>query len=196
MIYTLHVVEHYEIEVKSEEIPIGVDVDEWLSESYHAGDFDEHAKFVSGYLDDITEENEDFKDYEYYSIEDHPDGKYMHIFGYVWKNDGREGETDEHGYTPTLPYTVTEYTGVLIPIKDLVACEGDSEKWDLIMDYEGACSQYEGDYTWNDLIEEGYGSPEMPNGVISTGEPFSARQHLHYDEITLDTPAGDYWYEV
>jgi len=133
---------------------------------------------------------EDFKSYEYYSIEEHNGEKEMHIFGYVWKNDGRE---DDDGNL--APYTVTEYTGVYIPVGELVACRTPEERWDLIMDYECACSQYEGDYTWEGLLDAGWGSPDMGNGIISTGEPYSANDYLHYSDIWFDTPCGDYWYE-
>lgn len=133
---------------------------------------------------------EDFTPYEYYSIEEHGGRKYMHIMGYVWHNYDRK---DDDGNL--VPYSVTEYCGVEIPIGELVACRTPEERWDLIMDYECACSQYEGDYTWDDLVKEGWGAPDMSNGVITTGEPYSATGYLNYADIWYDTPCGDYYYE-
>ena len=127
---------------------------------------------------------QDFRSYEYYDIEMEDGQKVMHIFGCVWENDGREDGD----------YTVTGYTFCCIPIKDLTACGSAAERWDLIMDAEGSVQQYEEDYSWEDLLKEGYGSPDSPNGVISTGGECSFGTHLQYEDITADTPCGSYYY--
>lgn len=136
----------------------------------------------------------DFTDYEYYDIETDYNGKrYMHIFGYCWQNDGRED--DETG--APLPYTSTEYTGCYIPLDKLVACKDIDERWELICECEAAVQQYEGDFTWEDLLAAGYGDPGSSNGCISTGDDIPAFDNfLHYKDISVNTPDGSYYYTV
>ncbi len=142
----------------------------------------------------IVPSEKDFGDYEYYDIETDNDGeRFMHIFGYCWHNDGR---VDDETSGPR-PYTVTEYTNCRVPLKELVACKDASERWDLICDCEAAVQQYEGDYTWDGFIAAGYGDPGLRNGCMSTGdnEP-SFDNYLHYENISIWTPDGSYYYMV
>ena len=113
----------------------------------------------------------DFRDFEFYSIEMVGGEKVMHISFSVWRNDGREDGD----------YTVTDYTFCYIPLRELVACKSRGARWELIMDYESEVHQYEGDYTWGRLVEEGYGYPGSP------------KQELDYGDITMSTPCGDYY---
>ena len=136
----------------------------------------------------------DFRDYTYYSIETDDDGsRYVHIMGTVWKNDGREHPTeeDEYGNPIEAPYTVTEYTGVYIPLDEIIA-DRDVDGESIIWEYIDNCQQYEGDYTWEELLDEGYGDPGYRNGVISTGHVPDFSSHLYLGEIWYDTPDGDY----
>lgn len=146
--------------------------------------------FNYGASDIEIEECPSFKSYEYYDIDMDNGEKVLHIFGCVWENDGRVD--DRTGQL--VPYTVTEYTGCYIPVKDLVACENNTEKWDLIMDAEASVQQYEGDYSWKQLLAEGYGTPSSPNGVFGGSETCDFGKELHYSDITLDTPCGEYHY--
>ena len=138
---------------------------------------------------------EDFRDYEYYLIETDKDGRrYMHMEGYCWQNSGRtrwDGDPNEEEYD--TPYTVTEYTSVYIPLEELTALEGPGDRWEMICDAESACNQYEGDYTWDELVEAGYGDTQETNGVTGV---VGFGQRLHYSDITMDTPDGAYHYLV
>jgi len=129
---------------------------------------------------------EDFYSYEAYEIITEDGKRYIHPLCYCWINGGRED--DETGQP--LPYSATEYTFCFIPLDEYLACGSWQEKWDMICDAEAAVQQYEGDYTWEDFIAEGYGDPDSQNGVALSEASF--KPYLNYKDITEETPNGLY----
>jgi len=140
-------------------------------------------------------EEKDFTSYEYFLIETDEKGRrWMHIEGCCWRNGGRTAGGDDGEEEYDAPYSVTEYCGCYIPLGELIACRTSAERWDLICDYECACNQYEGDYTWEQLIDAGYGDPAGANGVMCTDGVPNFDNCLHYSEIWWNTPDGCYYY--
>ena len=126
-------------------------------------------------------------DHDYYSIETHEDDRYIHVEEYIW--DAREaGRTcyDEDDNEIDADVVVTEFTGCYIPFRFFL---DDEYRKSLVMEYEADVQQYEGEYTFDQFMNEF--PPSEPGCFIDAGTCYSAK-HLPWDEITKDTPDG--WY--
>ena len=138
----------------------------------------------------MIEKKEDLLEKEFYFIEEEDGKKYVHIEEYLW--DAREaGKTvDIDGEEVDADIVVVEYTKVYIPLEEFVSAEN---RWDLINEYEGACQQYEMEYTWEQFEKEF--PPNRSKNLIDAGSCYYA-EHLEYDDITMSTPTGWYWWTV
>lgn len=125
--------------------------------------------------------------HDYYLIETHEEGRYIHPEEYIWDayEAGRTCE-DEDGNEVDADVVVTEFTGCYISMKKFLEAE---DRLDLVMDYEGDVQQYEMEYTFEQFRKLYPPSDLTP--MIDAGTCYSAK-HLPWDEITEDTPDG--WY--
>lgn len=125
--------------------------------------------------------------HDYYSIETHEDDRYIHVEEYIW--DAYEaGRTcyDEDDNEVDADVVVTEFTGCYIPFRFFLDVE---DRKNLVMEYEADVQQYEGEYTFDQFMNEF--PPSDLGCLIDAGTCYSAK-HLPWDEITKDTPDG--WY--
>lgn len=118
-------------------------------------------------LPEITEP----KEVELYSIEpDGKGGKQIHIFAFTYASDN---DTEDY-------WRFTEGTFIIVPLQEFI----DNLKADV--DYVGRLwgetKQYEGDRTEQEIVND---INHYFNGKTANAE-------LHYSEITMDTPIGDY----
>lgn len=109
---------------------------------------------------------------EFYSIEpDGKGGKRIHVFGYCYCN----GEDNGEG-----PWRNLEYTGFIEPLQEFI--EHLKQDEDYVDNTAAELNQYIGDYT-----DEG-----MADVINHYFDGRTANRRLHYSEITIDTPCGDY----
>ena len=103
---------------------------------------------------------------EFYSIEpDGQGGKQIHVWGYCYT----EG-----------PWRNVEYTGFIEPLQEFIDHLKQNENY--VDDTAADVKQYIGDYT-----DEG-----MADIINHYFCGHTANRRLHYSEITIDTPCGDY----
>ena len=115
------------------------------------------------------------KELEFFSIEeDHNGNKQIHIMGYMYCSDTDEGE----GYWRNV-----EFTFCIIPLDEFIKNIREDENY--LDRIESEIKQYMGDCTDEEIVE-------MINHYYD-GNP--AEYDMHYDEITMDTPCGDYCFE-
>ena len=116
------------------------------------------------------------KEIEFFSIDsDGNGGKQIHIGGYVYPSDTDEGE----GYWRNV-----EFSFCIIPLAEFIKnLEEDDDYIDTI---ESGVKQYIGDCTDNEVID-------IINNYFN-GKP--ADYTLRYGEITMDTPCGNYCFEI
>lgn len=120
------------------------------------------------YLPRVTEPEE----MEFYSIEpDGNGGKQIHVLGYSYT----EGIDNGKG-----PWRLVEYTGFIEPLGELI--EHLKQDGDYVDNHASELNQYIGDFT-----EEG-----MVDVINHFFDGRTANRRLHYSEITIDTPCGDY----
>lgn len=115
------------------------------------------------------------KELEFYSIEDdRQGGKQVHLLGYTYGSDDN-GSGAWRGLEPC---------GILIPLEEFV--EGVATEDDYTDRLICESKQYEGDYTDEGIME-------YINRYFD-GKPADYR--LHYSDITVDTPCGNYCFEL
>lgn len=111
------------------------------------------------------------KEVEFYCIEpDGKGGKQIHILGYTYASDN---DTEDH-------WRVAEGTFMIVPLQEFIDHLKAND------DYVGElwCNtkQYEGDYTEKQVVD-----------IINHYFDYhTADAELHYSEITMDTPCGNY----
>ena len=112
---------------------------------------------------------------EFYSIDpDGKGGKEIHIMGYMYESDTDEGE----GYWRNV-----EFTFCIIPLDEFIKNYNEDDGY--IDHIESEIKQYMGDHTDEEIVK-------MINNYFN-GHP--AEYDLHFGEITMDTPCGDYCFE-
>lgn len=109
---------------------------------------------------------------EFYSIEpDGKGGKQIHVLGYCYT----EGDDQGDG-----PWRNVEYTGFIEPLQEFIDHLKQNENY--VDETAADVKQYIGDYT-----DEG-----MTDVINHYFDGHTANRRLHYSEITIDTPCGDY----
>lgn len=112
---------------------------------------------------------------EFFSIDpDGKGGKEIHIMGYMYESDTDEGE----GYWRNV-----EFTFCIIPLDEFIKNYNEDDGY--IDHIESEIKQYMGDHTDEEIVK-------MINNYFN-GHP--AEYDLHFGEITMDTPCGDYCFE-
>ena len=164
-------------EVAGAIIEEAVKMEAWLTEKY--GEDDEEyldrleeyeAMMVAKYdlrLPGVTEPEEA----EFYSIEpDGKGGKRIHVLGYCYK-----GEDDGEG-----EWRNVEYTGFIEPLQEFIEHLNQDE--DYVDNHASELTQYIGDHTDEGMVD-------IINHYFCGR---TANADLHYSEITMETPCGDY----
>ena len=115
------------------------------------------------------------KELEFFSIEENNNGeKQVHIGGYIYSSDEDNGD----GYWRNV-----EFSFCIIPLEEFIKnLEEDDNYIDTI---ESENKQYIGDCTDEDAVEI----------INSYFDDNPADYTLHYGEITMDTPCGNYCFE-
>ncbi len=126
--------------------------------------------------------------HDYYLIETHDDGRYIHPEEYIW--DAREADRmvydDENECEVPADVVVTEFTGCYIPLKEFLECKNRKV---LVLDHEADVQQYEGEYTFEQFVKL-YPPAEL-SPMIDAGTCYTA-VYLSWDDIKEDTSDG--WY--
>lgn len=113
---------------------------------------------------------------EFFSIEDDSKGgKQIHILGYLYTEGEDEGEGE---------WRNVEYTGFIEPLEEFV--KHYAEKDNYVDDTASELKQYIGDLDDEEVVD-------IINHYFN-GHP--ADYELHYSDITMDTPCGDYCFET
>lgn len=113
---------------------------------------------------------------EFFSIEpDGHGGKQIHILGYTYT----EGEDQGQG-----PWRNVEYTGFIESLQEFIDHLNENENY--VDNYASELTQYIGDYYDNDIVD-------IINHYFNG---HTANAWLHYSEITMDTPCGNYMFET
>lgn len=109
---------------------------------------------------------------EFYSIEpDGQGGKQIHVWGYCYTEGDDQGEG---------PWRNVEYTGFIEPLQEFIDHLRENENY--VDDTAADVKQYIGDYTDDGMVD-------VINHYFCG---HTANRRLHYSEITIDTPCGDY----
>jgi hypothetical protein len=113
---------------------------------------------------------------EFYSIEpDGQGGKQIHVFGYLYT----QGEDDGDG-----EWRNVEYSGFIESIEDFIREYAEDE--DYVDNTAADLKQYIDDYTDDEVVD-------IINNYFD-GHP--ADYSLHYSELSIDTPCGNYMFET
>lgn len=108
---------------------------------------------------------------EFYSIEpDGQGGKQIHILGYTYASDNN---TKDY-------WRVAEGTFMIFPLQEFI--DNLQQDEDYVSNLWCDAKQYEGDYTDEQVVD-------IINHYF---DGRTANRRLHYSEITIDTPCGDY----
>lgn len=108
---------------------------------------------------------------EFYSIEpDGKGGKQIHILGYTYASDNN---TKDY-------WRVAEGTFMIFPLQEFI--DNLKQDEDHVNNLWCDAKQYEGDYTDEQVVD-------IINHYFNG---HTANRRLHYSEITIDTPCGDY----
>ena len=109
---------------------------------------------------------------EFYSIEpDGQGGKQVHLLGYTYDSESDNGSGTWRGLEPC---------GIIVPLKEFI--DGVATEDDYTDRLICEAKQYEGDYTGDGIVD-------YINHYFN-GKPADYR--LPYEEITMDTPCGNY----
>jgi len=109
---------------------------------------------------------------EFYSIEpDGKGGKQIHVLGYCYTEGDDQGEG---------PWRNVEYTFFIEPLQEFIDHLLEDENY--VDDTASELKQYIGDYTDEGMVD-------IINHYFCG---HTANRCLHYSEITIDTPCGDY----
>lgn len=121
-------------------------------------------------LQEVTEPREA----EFFSIEpDGQGGKQIHIFGYCYST----GDDDEEE-----PWRNVEYTFFIEPLEEFIEHLKANENY--VDETAGDVKQYIGDYADDGIVD-------IINHYFNG---HTADAVLHYSEIAIDTPCGDYMF--
>jgi hypothetical protein len=125
--------------------------------------------------------------HDYYLIETHEDGRYIRPEEFIW--DATEADRmvyDDDDNEIPADVVVTEFTGCYIPLDEFLKSKDRKE---FVCDCEADVQQYEGEYTFEQFMEQFHSAELSP--FIDAGTCFTAK-YLPWDDITEDTPDG--WY--
>ena len=115
------------------------------------------------------------KEMEFYSIEpDGQGGKQIHILGYTYASDNN---TEDY-------WRVAEGSFMIFPLQEFI--DNLKQDEDHVNNLWCDAKQYEGDYTDEQVVD-------IINHYFNG---HTANRRLHYSEITIDTPCGDYVFET
>lgn len=170
------------LEVAQLIIEEAVMMEQWLVKKYGKDDdsyldrLEEYERMmVAKYglrLPQVTEP----KEVEFFSIEDDGHGgKQIHVWGYTYT----EGDDQGDG-----PWRNVEYTGFIEPLQEFIEHLQANENY--VDNHASLLTQYIGDHTDEEIVDiiNFYFCEHTANDV------------LHYSEITIDTPCGDYVFET
>ena len=167
-------------EVACNIIEEAVMMEKWLVKKYGKDDdsyldrLEEYERIMVAKYDLRLPQVTEPKEAEFFSIEnDGQGGKQIHVWGYTYT----EGEDNGDG-----PWRNVEYTGFIEPLQEFIDHLQANENY--VDNHASELTQYIGDYQDEGIVE-------ILNGYFN-GEPANAL--LHYSEITIDTPCGDYMF--
>lgn len=113
---------------------------------------------------------------EFFSIEDDGrGGKQIHVLGYLYT----EGEDNGDG-----EWRCVEYTGFIEPLEDFIRHYAEEDNY--VDNTAAELNQYIGDHTDEEVVE-------IINNYFD-GHP--ADYLMEYCEVDMDTPCGDYCFEI
>lgn len=123
-------------------------------------------------LQEVTEPREA----EFFTIEDdRQGGKQIHIWGYCYASDNDDGEED-------CFWRNVEYTGFIEPLEEFIRHYNEIE--DYVDNTASELNWYIGDCDDEGIVD-------IINNYF---DGRTANAELHYSEITIDTPCGDYMF--
>lgn len=114
---------------------------------------------------------------DFYSIFDDCGVKSIHILCYYWERDillDDPNERDEDGRP--MNWARTDGTFIIVPLEEFIA------------NYKQKNIQYTGEYLWVNTKQYQYDMSEE----MARAEAEGYYVPLHYSEITIDTPYGEY----
>lgn len=169
------------LEVAQLIIDEAVKMEQWLTKKYGKDDdsyldrLEEYERMMVAKYDLRLPQVTEPKEMEFFSIEDDgKGGKQIHILGYTYASDN---DTEDY-------WRVAEGTFIIIPLQEFI--DNLKQNEDYVSDLWCDAKQYEGDHTDEQVVDiiNHYFNGETANDV------------LHYSEITIDTPCGDYMFET
>jgi len=170
------------LEVAQLIIEEAVMMERWLTKKYGKDDdsyldrLEEYERMMVAKYDLRLPQVTEPKEMEFFSIEDDGHGgKQIHILGYCYT----EGEDNGDG-----PWRNVEYTFFIEPLQEFIDHLNAEENY--VDNHASELTQYIGDYYDDGIVDiiNHYFNGETANDV------------LHYSEITIDTPCGDYMFET
>lgn len=170
------------IEVAQLIIEEAVKMERWLTKKYGKDDdsyldrLEEYERMMVAKYDLRLPQVTEPKEMEFFSIEDDGHGgKQIHILGYCYT----EGEDNGDG-----PWRNVEYTWFIEPLQEFI--EHLKQDEDYVDNHASELTQYIGDHTDEEIVDiiNHYFCGHTANAV------------LHYSDITIDTPCGDYVFET
>ena len=115
---------------------------------------------------------------DFFSIFEDMGVKYIHIFGYSYKSDSNEYVTPEN--PDGIYWANMECSGFIEPLSEFIANIKENENY--VDDTYCELNQYQGDFT----------AEEMTDAINHYFDGHCADAYLGFEEITMDTPCGDY----
>ena len=166
------------LEVACNIIEEAVMMEQWLTKKYGKDDdsyldrLEEYERMMVAKYDLRLPQVTEPKEVEFFSIEhDGQGGKQIHVWGYTYT----EGEDNGDG-----PWRNVEYTGFIEPLQEFIDHLNAEENY--VDNHASLLTQYIGDYTDEQVVD-------IINHYFNG---HTANRRLHYSEITIDTPCGDY----
>lgn len=161
------------LEVSGTIIEEAVKMEAWLVGKYGEDDeeyldrLEEYEAMIVQKYDLRLPEVTELEEMEFYSIEsDGKGGKQIHMLGYIYQN-------DDH-------WTGVEPAFLILPLQEFIDQLAKEEDYtDRLL---SEAKLYEGDY-------DDEGAVDYINHYF---DGHTANRRLHYSEITIDTPCGDY----
>jgi len=169
------------LEVAQLIIEEAVMMERWLTKKYGKDDdsyldrLEEYERMMVAKYDLRLPQVTEPKEMEFFSIACNEGGiKYIHVWGYCYC-----GDDDGNG-----PWRHVEYTGFIEPLQEFIEHLQAEENY--VDNHASELTQYIGDYQDDGIVDiiNHYFNGETANDV------------LHYSEITIDTPCGDYVFET
>lgn len=115
---------------------------------------------------------------DFFSIFEDMGVKYIHIFGYSYKSDSMEYVSEEN--PDGIYWANMECCWFIEPLSEFIANLKENENY--VDDTYCELKQYQGDFT----------PQEMTDTINHYFDGHCADAYLTFEEITMDTPCGDY----